>query len=585
MAGKAGDEIKTLLRGRPTPVGLTSTKQLTRLPFSEVYPDLPGRNAFSNLDIGLIEIDDATFWSSEIVPPIGAIGDLVDLNVSTQSLQLIDKKVEAVGSASGHLRGRILGLFYRYKTMAGIDFITDFLIAPDEGLQTRLGDSGTVWVISSDPNDGTTTLPRPLAVQWGAQSFSEGEEQSQMQFALASSLNNICLLLDVEVLQSHNIGASVTWGSTGHYTIAAYACDLIQSPELKTLMLANKGNISFDNTGGALDPHTIVEKLRAAKQNGDFCPLADVPDTIWKNNPKDVSGGRDTEHGGHGWTGPEHPNHFADVDEPLPAGNPDAGQTMLTLSANPSYFTLANWQKYFNDLGHTEKGSQGLLPFRVWQIYKTMIKFLQAQDVTSFVGAAGILSHYIGDACQPLHSSYHSDGYREQATSAVTHKRDGTQGTKRVWPGQGVHSAYEDKMVDKFHDRLYQKIVDLGTPTQEATVHGGQAAGAMIVELMRQTQLALPPDKIIEAYIKAGGKPNLKTFMALFSTCGNETAKLWLMGASRLATLWESAWHEGGGNEIPKAKLVSCKTKDLQALYEDADFLPSRYLSQIGLEL
>lgn len=33
---------------------------------------------------------------------------------------------------------------------------------------------------------------------------------------------------------------------------------------------------------------TIVDKLKDAKQNNEFCPLADVPDVIWKNNPRDV---------------------------------------------------------------------------------------------------------------------------------------------------------------------------------------------------------------------------------------------------------------------------------------------------------
>lgn len=250
----------------------------------------------------------------------------------------------------------------------------------------------------------------------------------------------------MQLLQAHNLGAGVTWGSTGHYTIAAYACDLVNNPNLKRLMLANKERISFDDGQGAIDPATIVDKLPEVKQNNEFCPLADVPDVIWKNNPRDVKGGRDTQLNGatHRWTGPEHPNHFADVDEPLPKGHSDEGKTLLDLSEDPAYFTLANWRAYFTDLGHTTGASQGLLPFRVWQIYRKMVEFLP-NDLTSFVAAAGILSHYVGDACQPLHSSYHSNGYSEQATTAPTNKRDGTQGEKKIWPGQGVHSAYEDR--------------------------------------------------------------------------------------------------------------------------------------------
>jgi hypothetical protein len=45
------------------------------------------------------------------------------------------------------------------------------------------------------------------------------------------------------------------------------------------------------------------------------------------------------------------------------------------------------------------------LPFRVWQIYQEKVKFLQAGDGTKFLCAAGIMAHYVRDACQPLHGS------------------------------------------------------------------------------------------------------------------------------------------------------------------------------------
>jgi hypothetical protein len=61
--------------------------------------------------------------------------------------------------------------------------------------------------------------------------------------------------------------------------------------------MANKARISFYNRGSGLDPKDISQQLKDAKKDGDFVPLADVPDIIWKNNPRDVKGGRDTEHG------------------------------------------------------------------------------------------------------------------------------------------------------------------------------------------------------------------------------------------------------------------------------------------------
>ncbi len=103
----------------------------------------------------------------------------------------------------------------------------------------------------------TRQIPRCRGLspcKWGAQTFTNGDDQNQYHFALASSLNNVCRLLNVELLQAHNVGAGITWGSTGHYTIGAYACDLLEDPRLKGLMIANKERISFDNSGGGLNP-------------------------------------------------------------------------------------------------------------------------------------------------------------------------------------------------------------------------------------------------------------------------------------------------------------------------------------------
>lgn len=584
VAGNPGDVIKTIWHGKPVRIGVASKHQLTRLPFTEVYPEFPSRKTFSNLDVALVEIDDARIWSSQITQ-IGPIGDLEDLNVSLLSLDLIDQDVEAFGSASGHLKGKIRGLFYRYKTTAGYDFVTDLLIAPEGKQQTKAGDSGTVWVIPRDKSDPVTTLPRPFAIQWGAQSFADRGSRNQYRFALASSLNNICQLLDVEILQAHNVGAGVTWGSTGHYTIGAFAVDLLKDPSLQKFMLANKKRISFDNSAGALDPKNVAQQLKNAKASGDFVPLADVPDIIWKNNPNDVTGGRDTQRGGHGWTGPEHPNHFADIDEQLPDDGQDgAGKTMLDLSTDPAWMDVAKWQNYFTRLGHTTAGQQGLLPFRVWQIYLEMVEFLRNKEAASFLAAAGILSHYIGDACQPLHSSMYSDGYSDQATTAtgthVSGAHAGEEFTKKVWPGQGVHGVYEDGMVDKNSSKLYHAVVQLGRPQTLNTIAGGKMAGQLTVDLMREAQNTLPPSTIIDTFINAGGKKNNAAYEALYNKCGTQTAQLWLRGAATLAALWESAWKEGGG--LPKTKIREYKPEEIKPIYEDPDFLKSYYLEEIG---
>jgi hypothetical protein len=53
---------------------------------------------------------------------------------------------------------------------------------------------------------------------------------------------------------------------------------------------------------------------------------------------------------------------------------------------------------------------RGLLPFRVWQLFDAMVEFASTGQADKFVCAAGVLTHYVGDACQPLHISFLHDG-------------------------------------------------------------------------------------------------------------------------------------------------------------------------------
>ena len=112
---------------------------------------------------------------------------------------------------------------------------------------------------------------------------------------------------------------------------------------------------------------------------------------------------------------------------------------------------------------------------------------------------------------------------------------------------------------------------------------GKKEAAELIAKLMRDSQANLAPKKIIDTYIKSGGKKNNKTYKALFDAYGTKTAELWLMGASTLAALWESAWAEGHGSSLKPVDLREYQPKELMPLYEDPDFLKSCYLQDIPL--
>ncbi|PYM94769.1 MAG: S1/P1 Nuclease [Candidatus Rokuibacteriota bacterium] len=573
VTGPAGVPVFTELRGTRVEIGRSSEKQLTRLPFSEAYPQYPGSRTFLNVDVGLIDVNDVNDWTSQVYG-LGPIGELADLSEQNISLRLIDEDVVAYGAASGKLRGKIKALFYRYKSVGGYDYVADFLIAPDptSTRQTLSGDSGTVWHVPATE----TSPPRPLAIEWGAQTLLSGVGEQPLSFALATSLSTVCRRLDVELVREHNTGAAPFWGVTGHYSIATFAIDAARIAKVKKLMSLNRARISFDASN--IDPEILADQMREAKKNGSFVPLADVPDVIWKQFKNSVDGGRDPVPR----KGPEHPTHFADIDQPRADG-----KTLRALSlANPANVSVAFWRAFYTSLGHTDSRSRGLLPFRVWQFFDAMVAAVKAKQLNRFVCAAGILSHYVGDACQPLHGSMFADGFQDQAQTVPMTHRDGTPGTKQVWPGMGIHSAYESAMIDR---KAVSLLAGLQTRvTQLAAlprVANGHEAAVAIVGLMERSAVRLPPSVLINEYIGLGGGKSAAALDGLWTKFGPATIETMADGANVLAMLWDSAWAAGNGSAIVQSSLKIITKPALKALYTKADFVESLDLDAIGPSL
>ena len=150
VTGEAGEVLFTVAGGKQVRLGRTAAKQLGRIDFERAYESLTGKNITINLDVGLIALEDQRLWNASIYG-IGSIGPLADLSVYNLSLNLIGAPVRAHGAASGVLEGRIAALFYRYKSVGGLEYVADFLIGGrgDKTLATHPGDSGTVWVMAS----------------------------------------------------------------------------------------------------------------------------------------------------------------------------------------------------------------------------------------------------------------------------------------------------------------------------------------------------------------------------------------------------------------------------------------------------
>jgi hypothetical protein len=558
VAGNPGDTADTVVRGLRIPIGTSVTTRVGKIPFTEAFPGWPGARSFSNLDAGLIRLDELANWTAQVYG-VGEIGEPIDLNTETLSLALIGTPVKAFGAASGEMKGEIQALFYRYKAIGGFDYITDLLIGPradGEASPTRHGDSGTLWVydpppeqdaLESDRHEPRVGLAakrfRPLALQWGGHTLLGQEGEVAIRYVLASCVSTVCRVLDVELIRDLNLGLPETWGESGHFEIAAKALELPENERLRDLLMLNRDNIARS------DAAIGAGHLGAGRD--EFVPLADVADLVWRNTRK-----------------ADENNHFADMDRVATAG-PFAGESLLTLfKRDPKTVNPKVWLDFYADLPEIspETGkpeNPGALPFRVWQMYDIMVQSLKDGDVARFVAAGGLMSHYVGDACQPLHVSRLHHGHH---------------------PNQkNVHADYETRMVDDpdVQDDLFTSIdktlaSKLGKVKGDVT--GGREAAVSVARLMAETIAKLPPEDVIKSWDEHRGRGR---FQAMWKDLGTRTVARMAAGSVRMAALWQSAWDEGGGAKIKAAQIQVIPQDELMDLYNDPSFVPSMSLKKM----
>jgi|GEM_PF-228763 len=562
VVGEAGREVYTLVNNAPQRLGVSDALQVGKLPFAEAYPGWPGGRLLANLDVGLLRVDDVNRWTAQVYG-IGELGPLVDLNADTFGLDLIGRKVKAFGAASGEMRGQIAGLFYRYKSVGGLDYASDFVIAPREAgqaLNNLPGNSGTLWVDDPEGDQSDLRAPsakpvpradrmpqraprlRPLALQWGGQVLTSPGSATLghgTEFALATCLATICRQLDVEIITDWNIGHVEYWGTIGHYKIGALACERIKEAAFRNFMMTNQTSIAYDD-------QTLINGT-PAHQRGDFVPLADVADIVWRfSRPDDAN------------------NHFADMDRP--GEGRFNGQTLLDLTADGSNIDPDTWNDFYAALGDDKRGA---LPFRVWQIYDEAVDYLAAGDYTKFFCAIGVMAHYCGDACQPLHVSQYHHGLDPSDKNAAR-----------------VHSIYETTMLA---DNVGELIADLAAglanrPMVEGRIGSGAQAAKMICDLMHRTVATLPPLDIVNLFNSSSGRHRTHDLWEQLKT---PTIAVMIDGAETLAMIWHSAWltgrkkHRAGLAAAPHAAIPQ---GDLQQLYGDKNFCHSYKLDAVTLD-
>jgi hypothetical protein len=613
-SGRPGTVIEALQNHRRPTIGVTSELGITRAPFSTIYPHFPSINSKHLLmDVGLVDLDDITQWKTQFVgldPKL--VENVLDLYDNDLSLRLIGMKVVGNGAVSGPLRGEIHGLFYRFKAIGGAEYLTDFLIGPETygrevaettepagqnvGFSAHHGDSGTVLLLEHAPPNGTkrsqATHYYPFALLWGKNEFVEEGTRKVHPFALATSLSTTLDRLNLDFVRDLNLDQEFIWGWVGHYAIGSILPDaikLLSAPKLKQFIDKNIDLLTMTPDASLKNDPRVV--LGGDGKHPHFVPLADVPDNTWKSNVNKYKAG---PNGNKHWTlGPgardhaENMNHFADMDLPYKTSTTFLAFNLKNLdtAVDPSvwldYYASVKprfdaWDKAIGKTKTAPAGSHwGALPFRVWQLFDAMVASAKSGKQDELLCAGGVLIHYVGDACQPLHTSYLSQGDPDRLV-------DRPRSPGKKLEADGVHSGYEDEMIDYGYKsknlmaRLGKEVSRQEGVAKERIddIASGKEAAKALLKLIAATHKTIEPRKIVDKWLQVHTTGPAARQAAMWDEFGDDTIECMARGSRYLAKIWQGAWTAGNGNK--KIGAGSARAEDdIMALYNEKTFLPS----------
>lgn len=407
-----------------------------------------------------------------------------------------------------------------------------------------------------DPN--TDEDMKAIGVLWGGQQDVSGGDNQPL--GLFTNLGTICQQFDIELVCDWNRGYDEYFGAYAHIVLPSLCASVIKDKNLKTLMNNHINYISMPLG------ETVVKDTKG-KSKADFVPLSNVPDLVWKMYSKY-------------YRTYEAANHFADMDQKDPG---DKNKTLLDLCKDSANIDPKVWVKFYDKLAVKDR-DMGALPFRIAQIFDAMVKAAKAGNKAKFVGEAGILTHYVFDACQPMHISYMHHGNPDRKEL----KKIGGK-MKEVPIAYNVHDEFDTQMIEFYSEKIKECLPKLvkrkALVYKPNSIKTAREAAVEALGLMRQTIDKANPIEIVANFEELVRSTKADRFKILWERYGDGLMESIAEGVIFAARLWESAWLVGNGKrKIQNTSAVPAD--DLKRLYETKEgFLNSVKLKNIVQEM
>jgi len=200
-----------------------------------------------------------------------------------------------------------------------------------------------------------------------------------------------------------------------------------------------------------------------------------------------------------------------------------------------------NWSDAVDHCTEDTLNEYGIVPWVIPQVYNRLVESMRKNDMAGVVKNGGDLTHYVADACVPLHTTLNYDGQLTQQ--------------------KGLHSFWETRLVELYHPSFQlliprQGYVDSVPELAWELIEESHACLDSVLSMERRAEKQVPEKERLSSYT-SGGKapwPSPEYAAAYQSGLGDMVEHRMRRAIGATAALWYSAWIDAGQPKLTNSK-------------------------------